>query len=184
MSLAKTPPSSSPLQTRRHAHTGGKAKLTVTNSPDWSANRPNFAPPDILLESLYTEVKKPKRYPAPNVPAPPPPYEGNGVIPQSTSVPETHNGGVDSTDLIEHHLSSPVAAKRSFVPAKSPQPNTRGSITGQTPPAKGNPRPMRTPPSRPSRPPAGKGSLNLYISILISYCILETRINVLCVSLF
>ena len=164
MSLSKTPPSSPAVQTSSpHSQTRSHTKLTVTNSPDWSANRPNFAPPDILLESLYTEVKKPKRYPAPNVPAPPPPYEGDGGALQSTHAPQTHNGEVHPTELIQHHPSSPVPAKRSTVPTESLHSNSRGSVTGQALSTKGHPRPMRSPPSRPSRPPAGKNALSFVL---------------------
>lgn len=137
--MSQTPPSSPQPKARRNTYSGGKAELTVTTSPDWNANRPVYPPPDTLKESLYSVVKKPKRYPAPTIPAPPPPYEGPG--PGVTQKPS----------------SSPVAAKRSSVPTDSPQPNIRRNVTGQTSQAsKGNARSMRTPPSRPSRPPAGK----------------------------
>lgn len=107
-------------------------------------SRPKFSPPDVMTESLYTAVsKKNKRYPAPEVPAPPPPYEGKTVqdSPKKTSL------GAQGEPIN-------AAAERSVSP-----PGYEPVATSISPTSTGPVRPLgappRFPPSRPSRPPAG-----------------------------
>ena len=95
-------------------------------------HRPKLSPPEIMGDSLYTTVDKKMRYPAPNIPAPPPPYEGNTLKNLSASVPERSTSppgyeeipGVDAIPELES------------VPRLPPS----------------------LPPSRPSRPPTGKSN--------------------------
>lgn len=64
-------------------------QASPSRSPDTTDNpQPTYAPPDIL-DSLYAQVKKPKRYPAPSVPAPPPPPPENGSESPSRGPPNT-----------------------------------------------------------------------------------------------
>ncbi len=96
-------------------------------------SREKFSPPEVMLDSLYATVDKSKRYPAPSVPAPPPPYEGNTLKKiEENSVPPERAVSPPGYELVANAPES--SAKK---------------------PASGAPPPARPPPSRPSRPPAG-----------------------------
>ncbi len=115
----------------------GETRMSRQQSTEIS--RPKFSPPDMMTESLYTAVnKKNKRYPAPEVPAPPPPYEGK-ASPKKIPPPD-----MKDANKPERSVSPPgyemVASGNSAATSEARLP------------LGGRPRP---PPSRPSRPPAG-----------------------------
>ena len=92
-----------------------------------------YSPPDTLKESLYATVnKKNKRYPAPSVPAPPPPYEK-----KNASKEETDASTEETSEATSPPGYEPVSAGSGPMSTKPP-----GNASGP-------------PPSRPSRPPAG-----------------------------
>lgn len=114
----------------------GETRMSRQQSTEIS--RPKFSPPDMMTESLYTAVnKKNKRYPAPEVPAPPPPYEGK-ASPKKIPPPD-----MKDANKPERSVSPPgyemVASGNSAATSEARLP------------LGGRPRP---PPSRPSRPPA------------------------------
>lgn len=145
------PDSTMPTQQRRHT-VGSKDKEGLTaRKLSAEISRPKFSPPDVMTESLYTAVNKPnKRYPAPEVPAPPPPYEGKAPKRVAQGGPE--NG----------------TAERSLSP-----PGYEPVAASITPTSTGLIRPLgippRFPPSRPSRPPAGM-YVELALNIKTEHC--------------
>ena len=108
-------------------------------------SREKFSPPEVMLDSLYSTVDKTKRYPAPNVPAPPPPYEGKAM----KDAPKK----AEENSITERTVSppgyEPVASATS--PSSSSVTTTSSSSSARKPSTGG----ARPPPSRPSRPPAG-----------------------------
>lgn len=114
-------------------------------------SRPKLSPPDVILDSLYSVVdKKSKRYPAPNMPAPPPPYEGKAMKdvakkPSPSSEPPPSSEQVDTASKRPERSISPPG----YEPVSSI--NAAGGVG---PPKIGGGS-ARLPPSRPSRPPAG-----------------------------
>ena len=134
--------------------------------PDPVSSNQKQDPPDLLGgDYIYATVNKPKRYPPPSVPAPPPPYEGDTV--QNLDSPQ--NGPPPGTDTAAILIPTPVPVERS--PSSSPTPPKNVSSTAADdhtpsnkptakphdgPSGKGQPRPLRPVPSRPSRPPAGE----------------------------
>lgn len=135
---------------RRHT-VGSKDKEAMTaRKQSAEISRPKFSPPDVMTESLYTAVnKKNKRYPAPEVPAPPPPYEGKAV---KDNIPKKMPSGAQGAGAQGEPTNN--AAERSLSPpgyepvAASIAPTSTGPVRPQGVPP-------RFPPSRPSRPPAG-----------------------------
>ena len=103
-------------------------------SSDFS--REKFSPPEVMLDSLYSTVEKNKRYPAPNMPAPPPPYDGSTMKKiEGNSIPE-RTASPPGYELVAGNTASSTTASSGKKPSS-------GAL------------PIRPPPSRPSRPPAG-----------------------------
>ena len=103
--------------------------------------REKFSPPEVMLDSLYSTVEKTKRYPAPKVPAPPPPYDGKALKDVPKKVDENRTVSPPGYEPIANAVDSPTRKPGGGVPPAS-----------------------RPPPSRPSRPPAGS-----YMQLLLMY---------------
>lgn len=109
-------------------------------------------PPSVLDKDIYATVNKPKRYPPPSVPAPPPPYEGSTIKKLNTSAQNgpSSGGGAPANQRKSPSPSSPTPA--------DDQTHSDKSVTSKQPeglPGKAQARPPRPAPGRPSRPPAG-----------------------------
>lgn len=130
-----------PAMGRRHTVGGKDVAAVAARKISTEINRPKFSPPDVMTESLYTAVnKKNRRYPAPEGPAPPPPYEGKAVPKKPPpAVPEEPVNGV-----AERSISPPGYEP---VATANVSPTSTGLVRPEGP---------RLPPSRPSRPPAGQ----------------------------
>ena len=129
---------------RRHtiANRPRKKKEEEEKPPDFS--RPKLSPPEVMAESLYSTVDKQRRYPAPDIPAPPPPYEGAGM--KKTPPPEQGGGVLEKP---EERSTSPPGYEAVMSPSIGAAPSKQVTT------AKGPPAGPRLPPGRPSRPPAG-----------------------------
>lgn len=134
-----TSPSDPKPAPRRHTMAAptrpNRPKPPTSEAKTTDFDRPKFQPPDIMTESLYATVKKlPKtaaatkssEFPAPSLPAPPPPYSGKSMVHKSAALP-------------------PDSKERSSTPEYMPV----GGVTEVVKPS------AAPPPSRPSRPPAG-----------------------------
>lgn len=116
-----------------------KTSLTSPQADDF--NRPKLSPPTVMGDSLYSTVEKKtdknQRYPAPNIPAPPPPYEGSAMKDAAAS----------------RKMAADQPARTVSPPGYEPVTGLgTASITGAAKTPRDMPRP---PPSRPSHPPAG-----------------------------
>lgn len=130
---------------RRHTVGASDKEALTSRKQSAEISRLKFSPPDVMTESLYTSMsKKNKRYPAPEVPAPPPPYEGKAIKDGSLKMPSV----ADSVNGAPERSISPPGYEQ-VATSVAPTPTTS---TGLVRP-KGVP--PRFPPSRPSRPPAG-----------------------------
>ena len=134
--------SDAPVAGRRHTVGSKDATALASRKLSSEISRPKFSPPDVMTESLYTAVnKKNKRYPAPEVPAPPPPYERK-ALPKKPP-PAVQEEPVNGT--AERSISPPgyePVATASVSPTNTGLARPQGA-------------PPRFPPSRPARPPAG-----------------------------
>lgn len=123
-------------------------------------NRKKFSPPDVMADSLYSVVDKDKskRYPAPKVPPPPPPYEGNAMKEGDPSIK-----GASEVTLNDDNVEKPG---RSMSPPgyESVAAGSAKTLSGGT----------RLPPSRPSRPPAGTGTVSAVVCCGVLCCSLTT----------
>jgi hypothetical protein len=133
-----------PAGGRRHTVGSRDGEAMKARKTSAEISRPKFSPPDVMTESLYTAVnKKAKRYPAPEVPAPPPPYEGKGAKDKPKKTPPVLQGDLNGGP--ERSISPP-----GYEPVAASGISPTSSV-----PARPQGAPPRLPPSRPSRPPAG-----------------------------
>ena len=141
---------------RRHTMAGAvrpsRPKEPSPEAKSMEFDRPKLHPPDIMTESLYASVKKTKNktseFPAPNLPAPPPPYGGNAMLDKNKVEPDVEIKERSATP--EYML---VGGNTDVAKSLSPQPPPP-SRPGNTDVAKSLSL-QPPPPSRPSRPPAG-----------------------------
>lgn len=138
----KSQPSSDPQpipaarrQTMASAQRPDRSNNTAKEEESVDLDRPKLHPPDIMTDSLYASVKKTKKntqFPAPNMPAPPPPYDGKAMKNKPKTMPSQEKPERNtSPDYIS------VAGGAMATPDVAPHP----------------------PPTRPYRPPAGKFGL-------------------------
>lgn len=125
-------------------------------------------------KALYASVKKPKRYPAPTMPAPPPPYEGDTVkrmasveSPTSPNPPPVSVAKEPSPTVVTKESGQghpPVRSQPSLEETDGSGRSAKVTSkegSGAAAPVAGRPRPPRPAPSRPSRPPAGTYADNI-----------------------
>lgn len=132
---------------------------TVTLSPD-------------ELNSMYATVKKPKRYPPPSVPAPPPPYEGDDVDDLISVEPLTSPTPPAMTKEPSEMLTK---MRESHPPDGDRTQETSGSGFDAGAGGSGSKqRPPRPAPSRPARPPAG---IKLMKLMKIYFCLIIISVH-------
>lgn len=156
---AESSSSSSSSASRRHTIAARPRKKREEPPPPLSApptsgggggggkefSRPKLSPPDVMLDSLYATVdKKNRRYPAPSMPAPPPPYEGKGMKDGGSKKTPSDAVAKPDAENPERSISPP-----GYEPVSAVNTATAAATKG---------RGARLPPGRPSRPPAGNCS--------------------------
>ena len=159
------PPPISPQARESHeapSITSSSSKGSPVSKQPPTAPSPSSIPPN-EAKSPYASVKKQKRYPPPNVPAPPPPYEGD-TIKRMASIESPNTPNLPPFVAKEMPPSSVTKESGQGHPPPPLRLQTLEEMDGGSKITnKGNgaatvasrPRPPRPAPSRPSRPPAG-----------------------------